>query len=91
LDSTNQYVNARKLQEQLAKKVIIKDDFDREIEFVCGVDVSYKKSIAQCSAVIVKNNSLEPIEIVTSKSTIKSPYIPGLFMLRESNPILLTF
>jgi len=90
LDNTNQYVNARKFQEQLAKKVIIKDNFDREIEFVCGVDVSYKKNIAQCSAVIVKKNSLETVEVVTSKSDIKSSYIPGLFMLRESNPILLT-
>lgn len=90
MDITNQYVNARKFQEQLAKKVIIEDDFDREIEFACGVDVSYKKNIAQCSAVIVKNDSLEPVEVVTSKSNIESPYIPGLFMLRESNPILLT-
>jgi deoxyribonuclease V len=90
LDNTNLYINARKFQEELAKKVIIRDDFDSEIKSVCGVDVSYKKNVAQCSAVIVKNNSLEPIEVVTSKSDIKSPYIPGLFMLRESNPIILT-
>ena len=90
MDNTNQYVNARKFQEQLAKKVITKDDFDREGKFVCGVDVSYKKNIAQCSVVIVKNNSLEVVEVATSKSDIPAPYIPGLFMLRESNPILLT-
>jgi len=90
LDNTDRYVNARKFQEQLAKKVIIEDNFDIEIEFVCGVDVSYKKNIAQCSAVIVKNNSLEAVEVVSSKSDIQSPYIPGLFMLRESDPILLT-
>ncbi|TVP40004.1 endonuclease V [Candidatus Nitrosocosmicus arcticus] len=90
MDNNDLYVNARELQKQLAKKVIIKDDFDSEIEFVCGVDVSYKKNIAQCSAVIVKYNSLETVEVVTSKSNIESPYIPGLFILRESNPILLT-
>jgi site-specific DNA-adenine methylase len=54
LDNNNLYNNVIKFQEQIAKKIIMKDDFDREIEFVCGVDVSYKKEIAHCSAVIVK-------------------------------------
>jgi deoxyribonuclease V len=66
------------------------DDFDREIEFVCGVDVSYQQEIAHCSAVIVKKNTLEAVEVVRSKSIAKFPYIPGLFMLRESSPILHT-
>jgi len=84
------YVNIIKLQEQLAKKVVLEDEFDKEIEFVCGVDVSYKKGIAHCSAVIIKKNSLEIVEIVKSKSKIEYPYIPGLFILRESKPILHT-
>ena len=65
----------------------MRDDFDREIEFVCGVDVSYKKEIAHCSAAIVKKNTLEIAEVVSDTSKIKYPYVPGLFMLRESNPI----
>ncbi len=64
MDNTNHNVNATKFQEQLAKKVITEDDFDRKGKFVCGVDVSYKKNIAQCSVVIVKNNSLEVVEVV---------------------------
>ena len=63
------------------------DDFEREIDFVCGVDVSYQQEIAHCSAVIVKKNTLETVEVVSSKSIAKFPYVPGLFMLRESNPI----
>ncbi len=86
----NLYVNVIKFQEQLAKKIVMKDDFDREIEYVCGVDVSYKKDIAYCAAVIVKKNTLEVVEVVKNKSIIKYPYIPGLFVLRESNPILHT-
>jgi deoxyribonuclease V len=86
----NLYVNVIKFQEQLAKKIVMKDDFDKEIEYVCGVDVSYKKDIAYCSAVIVKKNTLEVVEVVKNKSIIKYPYIPGLFVLRESNPILHT-
>jgi deoxyribonuclease V len=86
----NLYVNVIKFQEQLAKKIVMKDDFDKEIEYVCGVDVSYKKDVAYCSAVIVKKNTLEVVEVVKNKSIIKYPYIPGLFVLRESNPILHT-
>ncbi len=36
-DNNNLYTNVIKFQEQVAKKIIMKDDFDREIEFVCGV------------------------------------------------------
>jgi deoxyribonuclease V len=79
-----------RIQEQLSKKVVLEDVFDKEIEFVCGVDVSYKKNIAQCSAVVIKKNDLEVVEIVTNKSDIQYPYIPGLFLLRESEPILNT-
>jgi deoxyribonuclease V len=89
-NNNNLYANVIKLQEQLAKKVVLEDEVDKEIEFVSGVDVSYKKGIAHCSAVIVKRNSLEIVEIVKSKSNIEYPYIPGLFILRESKPILRT-
>ena len=82
MDNSNLYVNIIKFQEQLAKEIIMRDDFDREIEFVCGVDVSYKKEIAHCSAAIVKKNTLEIAEVVNDTSKIKYPYIPGLFMLR---------
>ncbi len=87
MDNNNLYANVIKFQEQLAKKIIMKDQFDREVEFVCGVDVSYKKEIAHCSAVIVKKDTLEVVEVVGNKSNTKYPYIPGLFTLRESNPI----
>ncbi len=65
----------------------MKDQFYGEVEFACGVDVSYKKEIAHCSAVIVKKNTLEVVEVVRNKINTKYPYIPGLFALRESNPI----
>ena len=34
-----------------------------------------------------QKNTLEIVEVVKNKSIIKYPYIPGLFILRESNPI----
>lgn len=84
------YAEVIKLQKELAKKVITRDDFDSNVEFICGVDVSYRKKIAYCSAVIINKENFEIIEAVRSKSEIKNPYIPGLFILRESAPILQT-
>jgi deoxyribonuclease V len=82
------YANVIKLQKTFAKKVITSDDFDSEVESICGVDVSYRKKTAYCSAVIISKKNFEIIETVSSKSEIKNPYIPGLFILRESAPIL---
>lgn len=87
LVKNNLHDNAIKFQEQLAKKIITIDDFNREIDYVCGVDVSYKMETAHCCAAIVKKNTLEVIEVVESKSNVKFPYIAGLFILRELNPI----
>ncbi len=84
------YAEVIKLQKGFAKKVIARDNFDNNVEFVCGVDVSYRNKTAYCSAVIVNRENYEIIETVSSKSEIKSPYIPGLFILRESAPILQT-
>jgi deoxyribonuclease V len=84
------YAKVIKLQKTFAKKVITSDDFDSKVESICGVDVSYRKKTAYCSAVIISKENFEIIETVSSKSEIKNPYIPGLFILRESTPILKT-
>jgi deoxyribonuclease V len=92
LDISNRtsYDEITKLQNEFAKKVIIRDDFDSNVESICGIDVSYRKKTAYCSAVIINKEKFEIIETVSSKSEIKNPYIPGLFILRESTPILQT-
>ncbi|CAN5870067.1 deoxyribonuclease V [soil metagenome] len=84
------YAEVIKLQKEFAKKVITRDDFDSKVESICGVDVSYRNKTAYCSAVVINKENFEIIEIVSSKSEIKNPYIPGLFILRESTPILQT-
>ena len=83
------YTKIIELQNEFSKKVITHDYLNNNnIRNVCGIDVSYKDSNAFCSAVIVNKNTLEIIEIVNEKSTINYPYIPGLFMLREGEPLL---
>jgi deoxyribonuclease V len=90
LVENNLYARVINLQENLARKVIVRDDYHGEIEFVCGVDVSYKNKVAYCAAVILKRNTLEVVEVAKSQNTVKYPYIPGLFLLRESGPVLHT-
>ena len=84
------YTKIIELQKEFSKKVITHDylNNNNNIRNVCGIDVSYKDLNAFCSAVIINKNTLEIIEIVNEKSTISYPYIPGLFMLREGEPLL---
>lgn len=83
-------VKIKRLQEKLALKVITKNCLPSKIIKVCGVDVSYKNNIAYGAAVILDRNKQEVIEIAKSTLKITSPYIPGLFVLREARPILKT-
>jgi deoxyribonuclease V len=90
MDKNHHIVNTIRNQKLLAKKVIASDNFDRAINYVCGVDVSYKGGIANASAAIVKKGDLEVIEVVKTKNEIKYPYLPGLLVLRELDPVLET-
>jgi len=78
------------LQNKLALKVITKNILPKKIKRVCGVDVSYRNDFAYCSAVILDKNNLNVIESKNSKLKSTAKYIPGLFMLKESKPILHT-
>ncbi|MDE1830005.1 MAG: endonuclease V [Thaumarchaeota archaeon] len=81
------YTDAVKLQEKLAPIVITKDKLNK-IQTVCGVDVSYKNNDAYAAAVIIDAKTLEVIKQVRKKIKVKTPYVPGLMMLRESKPAL---
>jgi len=82
--------NAIKLQNELAKKVITKNFLPRKIKKVCGVDVSYSSNTAFCSAVILNKDDFDVIKTANLSMRNSSPYIPSLFMLKESKPILKT-
>jgi len=78
------------LQNKLSTKVITKNILPKKIKLVCGVDVSYRGDFAYCNAVILDKNKMSVIESKTSKLKSATRYIPGLFMLKESKPILHT-
>jgi deoxyribonuclease V len=91
------YADAVRLQKNIAKKVVAaKDDFDN-ISSICGVDIAYSSSsssnsntAAYCSAVIMDRNMQKLIESVDVQTIVKYPYVPGLLMLREAEPIFYT-
>ena len=86
------YANAITLQKNIARKVVAaKDDFG-EISSICGVDVAYRGSsnAAYCSAVIMDKNMQQLVESVDVQTVVKYPYVPGLLMLREAEPIFYT-
>lgn len=86
------YANAITLQKNIARKVVAaKDDFG-EISSICGVDVAYRGSsnAAYCSAVIMDKNMQQLVESVDVQTIVKYPYVPGLLMLREAEPIFYT-
>jgi deoxyribonuclease V len=79
------------LQKQLARQIVEEDILkDEEMEYVCGIDVSYVKNSANCSALIMKRRSWQVIEAANMSIRTTEPYIPGLLMIREAKPVLAT-
>jgi deoxyribonuclease V len=87
------YADAIRLQKNIAKKVVsVKDGFG-DISRICGVDIAYSgsnSSAAYCSAVIMDRNMQQLVESVDVQTIVKYPYVPGLLMLREAEPIFYT-
>ncbi|MFH1211149.1 MAG: endonuclease V [archaeon] len=81
----------RQLQEKVAGKVLVKDDFDfSKVNLVAGFDVATTGKNLVCYGVIINKK----FEVVESKSTVskeKFPYIPTMLMFREGPPIFDTF
>jgi deoxyribonuclease V len=81
------YADAIRLQDEIAEKVVAYDDFEK-IKRVCGVDVAYDGDTTYCSAVVMEKGKVA--ESVNTKTKTTHPYIPGLLMLREAEPIFQT-
>ena len=69
------YEEAIKLQKEVVKEVVAKDDFDK-VNHICGVDVAYNNDIAYWSAVLMGRDS-QLLESVDTETVPRHPYVPG--------------
>jgi deoxyribonuclease V len=79
----------RKIQEELAKKIILENGF-KEIIYIGGVDLSYKDDFGYIVYVIL-DKELNLINKYIFKEKIEFPYIPSFLAFREGEPIIKTF
>jgi deoxyribonuclease V len=86
------YADAILLQKNTAKKVRSSTDDFGDIRRICGVDVAYSGSsnAAFGSAVIMDRDTHHLVESIDVQTVVKHPYVPGLLMLREAEPIFYT-
>ena len=78
-----------RVQKEIADKVKFENN-QKDIIYICGVDVAYRNNIAYCSAVLMNKNSMDITESTSTTSNIKHPYVSGFLMLREADPIINT-
>jgi deoxyribonuclease V len=83
-------VEAKELQIELAKKVIVEDNLPEEINHVAGVDVAFENDdrIAKAAISILNFPDLELVEEIGVRSETTFPYVPGYLSFREIPPIL---
>jgi len=77
----------RRLQERIAKKVILKDKFHKPIKNISGFDLAFFNDNAIVTGVVLDYKSLKVKEIKIIKTEVSLPYIPTFLTFREGPPI----
>ena len=80
--------NLRFIQEEIAHRVILKDDFKKPIDYIGGVDSAYLENTVITACVIMKWPNLELVEQKIIKAEVFFPYISTFFAFREGPSIL---
>lgn len=79
---------AKELQEQLREKVEL-SSFSGEYQYICGVDVAYRKrSRIGVAAAVVLGENLAVEDSSVAAMEVEFPYIPGFLSFREVPVIL---
>jgi len=78
-----------RVQKKISDKVRFESN-QKNIIYICGVDVAYRNNVAYCSAVSMNKKSMDITESTSTTSNIKHPYVSGFLMLREADPIINT-
>lgn len=79
-------MEAIRLQEQLRRRVVMRDEFPRAFRTVAGMDVSYDRRSPWIFAavVILRMPTLDLVDQAAVRTSAAFPYVPGLLSFRES-------
>lgn len=80
----------RSVQEELAKRVRLKDEFPKALRTIAGFDVGFEDDGAttRAAAVLLDAVTLQPLETQLVRLPTRMPYIPGLLSFRELPALL---
>ncbi|SEQ99787.1 Endonuclease V [Azotobacter beijerinckii] len=80
---------ARLLQRELARQVLLQDDFP-VLRLVAGVDVGFEEAghVTRAAAVLLDVETLEPLAERLVRMPTSMPYVPGLLSFRELPAVL---
>lgn len=76
----------RNYQKEIAKKIVLKDIFEKPLKTVGGLDISFLDERAVTGCVIVNFSSMKLEIRETTVSKLDFPYIPTLLCFREGPP-----
>jgi deoxyribonuclease V len=81
---------ARALQQNLAREVVLHDDYPTPLRRIAGFDVGFEDEGAttRAAAVLLDAETLQPVQQQVARIPTRMPYIPGLLSFRELPALL---
>ncbi|MBP9518272.1 MAG: endonuclease V, partial [Fervidobacterium sp.] len=79
--------SAVEIQNNLSKSLKIQELETQKIQYIGGLDVSYLDKYA-LGVLVILDNELNIVDIISQKAGVEFPYIPGLLAFREAPVIL---
>lgn len=78
----------RRMQKEIAAKVILEDRFEKPIKVVTGFDLAFLSDEAVAVAVTLNYDTLQVMEKKIIREKTSFPYIPTFLSFREGPPII---
>lgn len=80
----------RAVQDELARKVVLRDAFPKPLRTVAGFDVGFEDdgTTTRAAAVLLDADTLDVIDRQVARLPTRMPYIPGLLSFRELPALL---
>ena len=81
---------ARQLQDDLARQLVLRDDFAKPLRTIAGFDVGFEEdgAITRAAAILLDADTLEVLDQQVARLPTRMPYIPGLLSFRELPALL---